>query len=153
VLPRWPQRTLASVKRHPWQGGAAPVLTDHPQYPTQYVAVGCVLAPVPDPLTFRAIFGHTDWTRSYGEADSVLRASPQTVEANPYPVRAAGTLIRDAQERVKWIVYHGGALSASSAALATYCRSPADAVQVPAAEYAYYRAYAVLPPADPPCRN
>ena len=129
------------------------VVTDHPEHPTQHVAVGCVLAPIPNPPTFRAIFGHTDWSRSLDEADSVLRASPQTAEANPYPVRAAGTLIRDAQERVKWIVYHGGALAASSAALATYCRSPADAVQVPAAEYAYYRDYAALPPADPPCRN
>jgi hypothetical protein len=66
-------------------------------------------------------------------------------------VRPAGTLIRDAEGRVKWIVYHGGALTTTAAVLATYCRAPADAVPVSTAEYAYYRASAALPPADPPC--
>ncbi|HEV7587465.1 MAG TPA: BTAD domain-containing putative transcriptional regulator [Longimicrobium sp.] len=151
ALPPWPRRTLASVTKHPWQGGMAAVVTDHPQDPTQHVAMGCVLAPIPDTLTFRAIFGHTDWSRSYEEADSLLRAGPRTTEAEPYPVRTTGTLIRDAQDRVKWIVYHGGALTASPEVLATYCRSPAEAVPVPSAEFAYYEAYATLPPADPPC--
>ena len=78
---------------------------------------------------FREVFGHTDWSRSYVESDSVLRASPGTKEADPYPVRAAGTLIRDKRNGVKWIVYHGGALTVSSGVLATYCRSPLDAVR------------------------
>jgi DNA-binding SARP family transcriptional activator len=153
ALPGWPRRTLPSVARHPWQGGTDPVLTDHPQTPTQYVAVGCVLAPIPDTLTFREIFGHTEWSRSLEEADSVLRAGPRTSQAQPYPLRPAGTLIRAAGDSVKWIVYHGGALTATPAALATYCRSPAEAVAVTDAEYVYYRAYAALPRADPPCER
>jgi DNA-binding SARP family transcriptional activator len=152
-LPHWPRRTLPSVATHPWQGGMAPVVTDHPEYPTQHVAVGCVLAPVPDPPTFRAIFGDREWSRSYEEADSVLRASPRTKEAEPFPVRPAGTLVRVDGGGVKWVVYHGGALTATARVLATYCRAPADAVSVSAAEYAYYRAPAALPPADPPCRD
>jgi DNA-binding SARP family transcriptional activator len=153
ALPEWPRRVLPSVAAHPWQGGMVPVVTDHPQLPTQHVAVGCVLAPVPDPPTFQAIFGNRDWNRSYGEADSVLRATPRTKEAAPYPVRAAGTLIRDPGGGLKWIVYHGGALTATARLLGTYCRSPKEAVLVSAAEYAYYRAAAALPPADPPCRD
>src|SRR3954452_13150559 len=152
-LPRWPRRVLPSVATHPWQGGMAPVVTDHPGYPTQHVAVGCVLAPVPDPPTFQVIFGNREWSRSYEEADSVLRASPRTKEAEPFPVRPAGTLIRVDGGGVKWVVYHGGALTATARVLATYCRSPADAVSVSAAEYAYYQAPAALPPADPPCRD
>jgi len=153
ALPEWPRRVLPSVAAHPWQGGMAPVLTGLPQFPTQHVVVGCVLAPVPDPPTFKAIFGHLEWNRSYREADSVLRATPRTREAAPYPVRAAGTLIRDGRGGLKWIVYHGGALTATARLLATYCRSPREAVLVSAAEYAYYRATAALPPADPPCRD
>jgi DNA-binding SARP family transcriptional activator len=152
-LPRWPRRVLPSVATHPWQGGMVPVVADHPEYPTQHVAVGCVLAPVPDPPTFQAIFGKREWSQSYEEADSVLRAGPRTKEAEPFPVRPAGTLIRVDGGGVKWVVYHGGALTATARVLATYCRAPADAISVSAAEYAYYRAPAALPPADPPCRD
>jgi hypothetical protein len=49
-------------------------------------------------------------------------------------------------------VYHGGALAVSPRALATYCRVPGEAVAVTAAEFAYYRAFAELPPAGAPCR-
>jgi len=152
-LPPWPRRELPSVATHPWQGGMVPLVTDHPQYPTQHVAVGCVLAPVPDPPTFEAIFGKRVWSESYVEADSVLRAGPRTKEAEPFPVRPAGTLIRADGGGIKWVVYHGGALTATARVLATYCRAPADAISVSAAEYAYYRATAALPPADPPCRD
>ena len=151
TLPDWPRRTLLSVTTHPWQGSKAAVVGDHPELPTQYVAVGCVLAPVPDPPTFRAVFGHTDWNRSDREADSLLRASPHIAQAAAYPVRASGTLIRGAGGEVKWVVYHGGALVATARLLKTYCRSPAEAVRVSDAEYAYYRAFAALPPADPQC--
>jgi DNA-binding SARP family transcriptional activator len=153
ALPGWPRRTLASVAEHPWQGGTDAVVTDHPQHPTQHVAVGCVLAPIPDPPTFRETFGHTDWSRSRRAPDSVLRASPRTAQANGFPVRPAGTLVRGAGHEVKWIVYHGGALTTTPPVLATYCRSPADAVRVTDAEFAYYRTYAALPPADGPCRE
>jgi hypothetical protein len=153
ALPEWPRRTLPSVKTHPWQGGTAAVVTDHPARPTQHVAVGCVLAPVPDTLTYRAIFGHTDWSRSYVEADSLLQASPRTKQADPYPVRTPGTLVQGAGDSVKWVVYHGGALTATKHVLATYCRTLAEVAPVTDAEYLYYRAFAPLPPADPPCRT
>lgn len=151
-LPDWPRRTLASVRMHAWQGGLDAVLTDDPSAPTQHVAVGCVLAPIPDPLTFRAIFGHTDWTRSQVELDSVLRASPHTTMADPYPLRASGTLIQGASDSVKWVVYHGGALTVDTTLLRGYCRTPREVVRVTDAEFHYYRAAAALPPASPPCR-
>lgn len=152
-LPPWPKRTLLSVTRHPWQGGLGAVVADHPPSTTQYVAVGCVLAPIPEPLTFRAIFGHTDVSRSSTEPDSLIRASPQAREAHPYPVRRAGTLIQGAEGEVKWVVFHGGALTVEPGVLAGYCRTPREVVRVPDAEFEYYRAFARLPPADPPCRR
>jgi len=152
AFPYWPRRTLPSVVDHPWQGGVEAVVTDHPQTPTQYVAVGCVLAPIPNPSTFRAVFGHADWSRSHEEADSVLRASPRTREAGPFPVRPAGTLLRGPGGELKWVVLHGGALAVSPRTLATYCRHAEEAVAVTAAEYAYYRVSATLPPAAAPCR-
>lgn len=152
-LPPWPRRTLLSVTRHPWQGGLGAVVADPPRSTTQYVAVGCVLAPVPEPLTFRAIFGHTDVSRSSTEPGSLIRASPRAREAHPYPVRRAGTLIQRADGEVKWVIFHGGALEVPPGALAGYCRAPREVVRVPDAEFEYYRAFARLPPADPPCRR
>lgn len=151
ALPGWPRRTLPSVAAHPWQGGTDPVLTDHPQTPTQYVAVGCVLAPIPDTAVFRAVFGHTEWSRSRLESDRVLRASPRTSEAGAFPLRPAGTLIRGPAGGLKWVAYHGGALTVSPRTLAGYCRRPDEAIAVTAAEFDYYRAFAELPPADPAC--
>lgn len=152
ALPDWPRRTLHAVATYPWQGGADPVVADDPLAPTQHVAVGCVLAPIPDPRTFRAIFGHTEWSRSRPEDDSVLRASPRTPEAGAFPLRLAGTLLRSPGGEMKWVVYHGGALAVSPRALASYCRRAEEAVAVTAAEFAYYRAPAALPPAGAPCR-
>lgn len=150
-LPAWPRRTLASVTTRPWMGGTWPVHTDHPRTPTQYVAVGCVLAPIPNPPTFKAIFGHTDWSRSQEAPDALIRGSPGTSEAGAFPVRRAGTLIRGARGGVKWIVFHGGALSVAPRVLASYCRTIGEAVRVPDAEFRYYHAYAPLPPANPSC--
>lgn len=151
ALPDWPRRTLPSMVDHPWQGGVEAVVTDHPQTPTQHVAVGCVLAPIPDARTFRAVFGDADGSRSHPEADSVLRASPRTREARAFPVRPAGTLIRGPLGETRWVVYHGGALAVSPQTLASYCRHAEEAVAVTAAEFAYYRASAALPPAGAPC--
>lgn len=153
ALPPWRRRTLLSVRTHPWQGGTGAVVTDRSRHPTQHVAVGCVLAPIPDSLTFLEIFGHKDWSRSFVEADSLLRASPRTRLADPYPVRQAGTLIQGAGAGVKWVVYHGGALLVAPRLLAGYCRSLHEVVSVTDAEFVYYHAYGSLSPAEPACRK
>jgi DNA-binding SARP family transcriptional activator len=154
ALPARPRRTLPSVRAHPWLGGRAAVTGGDPAPLTQYVAVGCVLSPIPDTLTFRAIFGHTEWGRSAREPDTLLWDMPRTHLADPFPVRPAGTLIQGAGDSIRWVAYHGGALSVrSDAVLATYCRTRAEVHRVPDAEFRYYQSRADLPPAAAPCRR
>lgn len=151
ALPPWPRRTLPSVLDHPWLGGVQPVTAESPVEKTQYVTVGCVLAPIPDPAAFRRIFGHPDGRRGRVAADGAVHGSPRTRAAGGYPARPAGTLIRGARGQLKWIVFHGGALSVAPSLLAGYHRSVAESVRVPDAEFRYYRAFAALPRAHNPC--
>ncbi len=152
ALPARPRRTLPSVREHPWLGGQGAVVADDPAPVTQYVAVGCVLSPISDTLTFRAIFGHTDWSRSAREADSLLRHMPRIHQADPYPVLPAGTLIQGAGDSIRWVAYHGGALSVrGGAVLATYCRTLGEVKRVPDGVFRYYQSRAELPRASAPC--
>lgn len=82
-----------------------------------------------------------------------LLAPAEPREAHPYPVRIAGTLVQGAGGEVKWVIFHGGALDVPPGLLSGYCRSLREVVRVPDAEFEYYRAFASLPPADPPCRH
>ena len=154
-LPGWPREKLRSVRDHPWQGRANPVRARRPGRGLVYhVAVGCVLTPIPDPLTLHEVFGANARRRAVGEVDSVLRRAPAAPPADPYPVRPAGTLLRGTGDTLRWVVYHGGALTVDRPeVLETYCRTRAEAVQVTDAEFRYYRALAGLPPANPPCER
>ncbi|HEX5872728.1 MAG TPA: hypothetical protein VFY65_19995, partial [Longimicrobium sp.] len=83
---------------------------------------------------------------------AAVDAMPRAFIARGYPVRRAGTLIRAPDGRLGWITYHGGTLAvADSALLATWCRTPAEAVAVSAREFRYYRSYARLHPARTDC--
>jgi hypothetical protein len=153
ALPPWPRRTLPSVRAHSWLGGSVAVVADDPPGLEQSVPVGCVLAPVPDPLTFRAIFGHMDWSLSARAPSQVLRRLPRIDQAEAFTVRPPGTLIQGAGVSIRWVAFHGGALSVRSMrVLATYCRTRADVVRVTENEFQYYRSQAALPPAATPCR-
>jgi len=154
ALPPRPRRMLPSVRAHPWLGGQGAVTADDPGPITQYVAVGCVLSPIPDALTFREIFGHTDWPSSARDADTLLQHMPRIHQADPFPLRPAGTLIQGAGDSIRWVAYHGGALSVhGDAVLATYCRTRREVQRVPDAEFRYYQSRAELPPAAVPCRR
>ncbi len=151
-LPDWPRLRLPTVLRHPWMDGVVPVVSDHPADKTAYVAVGCVLAGVPNPATLDSIFGPGALGRMKEVEDSVLRRMPRAFIARGHPVRPAGTLIRAPDGRLRWISFHGGALAVNdTSVLATHCRAPADAVPVSEAEFRYYRAFAALPPSPRGC--
>jgi hypothetical protein len=78
---------------------------------------------------------------------------PRIGLAYPFPVRPAGTLIQGTGDSIRWVVYHGGALTVPSmAVLGTYCRTPAEVVRVSDDEFRYYDSHADLPPASVPCR-
>ena len=144
-LPPWPRVGLPSVRWHPWMGDTLPVVTDAPHIKPAYVSVGCVLAGVPDPPTLDSIFGTGALARMLEVPHAVLEAMPTAFIARGHRVRPAGTLIRSPDGILRWITYHGGALSvADSALLATWCRSPTEAVDVSAAEFRYYRPYGRL---------
>ena len=147
TLPPWPRRRLPSVSRHAWLGGQLPVVSDHPQDKTAYVAVGCIFPGVPNPPTLDSIFGSGALGRMLEVPDSVLSRLPRAFIARGYPLRPAGTLIRGPDERIRWITYHGGALEVDDPGLlAGYCRSPDEAVSVSAVEFRYYRPWAHLRP-------
>ena len=147
TLPVWPRRRLPSVTRHGWLGGELPVVSDHPQDKTAYVAVGCIFPGVPDPPTLDSIFGAGALGRMLEVPDSVLRRLPRAFIARGHPLRPAGTLIRAPDGRIRWITYHGGALEVDDPRLlGGYCRSPAEAVPVSAREFGYYRSWARLHP-------
>lgn len=152
TLPPWPRRQLPSAREHRWMGGSRPVVSDHPVDKTAYVAAGCILAGVPDTLTLDSIFGPGS-VRGMTEApQAAVDAMPRAFIARGHPVRRAGTLIRSPDGRLGWITYHGGALAvADSALLATWCRTPGEAVDVGAREFRYYRPYARLHPARTDC--
>ncbi|HET7230881.1 MAG TPA: BTAD domain-containing putative transcriptional regulator [Longimicrobium sp.] len=154
VLPPLPRRTLPSVRVHRWLGGSVAVVADDPSRLEQSVPVGCVLAPVPDWLTFRAIFGHMDGAASARAPERVLRRLPRIRQAEAFVVRPPGTLIQGAGDSIRWVAFHGGALSVrGQGVLATYCRTRADVVRVTENEFQYYRSEALLPPAAAPCRR
>jgi DNA-binding SARP family transcriptional activator len=154
ALPPWPRAQLPSVREHPWIGGTAPVVTDHPRVRPAYVPIGCILAGVPDPSTLDSIFGPGALDRMTEVPHSVLASMPQAFAARGHPVRPAGTLIRSPGGALRWITYHGGALAvADSAVLATWCRTPGEAVDVGLAEFRYYRPFGELHPATTECRR
>lgn len=153
TLPAWPRVGLPSVRHHPWMGDTVPVVTDNPHVKPAYVAIGCVLAGVPDPPTLDSIFGAGALARLLEVPHSVLEAMPKAFVARGHRVRPAGTLIRSPDGMMRWITYHGGALSvADSAVLATWCRSPHEAVDVSAAEFRYYRPFGRLHRGKADCR-
>ncbi|HYH82780.1 MAG TPA: bacterial transcriptional activator domain-containing protein, partial [Longimicrobium sp.] len=151
ALPPHPRRTLPSVRTQPWLGGEAAVRSEVPPA-TQYVVVGCVLSPIPDPPTFREIFGHGDWNRSRSPGDRLLRRLPSIELAYAFPLRPAGALIQGPGDSIRWVTYHGGALAVrDTTVLATYCRTRDEVVRVPDPEFRYYQGHADLPPASAPC--
>ncbi|MBW3572778.1 MAG: hypothetical protein KY467_16910, partial [Gemmatimonadetes bacterium] len=153
-LPAWPRRRLPSVREHAWMGGTVPVVSDHPATRPAYVAVGCILARVPDPPTLDSIFGPGALERMTEAPDPVLRAMPRAFIARGHPVRRAGTLVRGPDGGMRWVTYHGGALAvADSGMLARWCRTPREAVDVSAAEYGYYRPFGWLPARRGECRR
>jgi DNA-binding SARP family transcriptional activator len=153
-LPNWRRDTLPSVRGHRWLGGAGAVKASTDSGATNYVAVGCVLSPIPDSLTFHAIFGRADWSAGYLERAEVIEQFPTMRSADPFPLRRAGTLIQGAGDSIRWVVYHGGALAVrGDSILSTYCRARRDVVRVTEAEFRYYQAEAALPPATRPCRR
>ncbi|HEU4559111.1 MAG TPA: bacterial transcriptional activator domain-containing protein, partial [Longimicrobium sp.] len=152
LLPPGPKRMLPSVRKNRWLGETDAVIANDPTLLVQYVSVGCVLAPVPDPATFTSIFGHTNWAASARASDPLLQRLPRVAEAGPFPVRPAATLIQGPGGTIRWITYHGGALTVPSMhVLATYCRTRGDAVRVSPEEFRYYQSYADLPPSSIPC--
>ena len=152
ALPPWPRARMPSVLRHGWIGSALPVVSDHPQDKTAYVAVGCVLPGVPDPQTLDSIFGSGALGRMLEVPDSVLRQLPRAFIARGHPLRPSGTLIRGPDDRIRWITYHGGALEVEDPrVLATHCRSPDEAVSVSAREFRYYKPWARLQPGTGRC--
>lgn len=152
ALPPWPRRRLPSVRQHAWMGDTVPVIGDDPDDETAYVAVGCILAGVPDPPTLDSIFGPAALKRLVTVPSAVISSLPRDVIAYGRRVRRAGTLIRSPGGLVRWITYHGGGLAADSAALATHCRTPREAVDVDEAEFQYYHPFALLHPATAGCR-
>ncbi|HEX6911458.1 MAG TPA: bacterial transcriptional activator domain-containing protein [Longimicrobium sp.] len=151
-LPRWPRRMLPSVRAHGWLGASLPVVSDHPQDKTAYVPVGCILPGVPDQPTLDSIFGSNALGRMLEVPDSVLARLPRAFIARGHPLRLAGTVIRGPEGGLRWITYHGGALEVEGPALlATYCRSPAQAVPVSAREFRYYRPWGRLAPGPGRC--
>jgi DNA-binding SARP family transcriptional activator len=152
-LPPWPRVGLPSVRWHPWMGDTVPVVTDDPALKPAYVATGCVLAPVPDPSTLDSIFGAGALGRMLEVPHAVLQAMPRAFIARGHPVRPAGTLVRSPQGIIRWITYHGGALEVEDpAVLATWCRSPGEAVDVSATEFGHYRPFARLHSGEADCR-
>lgn len=153
-LPPWPHRRLPSVRAHPWMGDTVPVIANDPDDETAYVAVGCILAGIPDPPTLDSIFGPAALKRLVVVPRAVVPAMPRDVIAYGHPVRPAGTLIQSPRGLIRWITYHGGALAvADSAVLATHCRTPGEAVAVSEAEFRYYHPFAHLHPAATRCRR
>lgn len=151
-LPRWPRRMLPSVQDHGWLGGSLPVVSDHPRNRTAYVPVGCILPGVPDPPTLDSIFGSNALGRMLEVPDSVLARLPRAFIARGHPLRPAGTVIRGPDGRLRWITYHGGALEVGDPALlATYCRSPDQAVSVDDREFRYYKPWGRLAPGPGRC--
>lgn len=153
-LPPWPHRRLPSARIHGWMGGTLPVKADDPEDRTAYVAVGCILAGVPDPPTLDSIFGYGALERMVVAPADTVASMPRDVIADGQPVRRAGTLIRSPSGFIRWITYHGGALVvADSVVLATYHRAPREAIDVSEAEFRYYRPFAPLHPARAQCRR
>ena len=151
-LPAWPRRRLPSVRENPWMGGAVPVVSDHPLDRTAFVAAGCVLSGVPSPETLDSIFGAGALERMVEVPRTTVEAMPRAFIARGHPLRPAGTLIRSPGGLLRWITYHGGALTvADSAVLATHCRAPREAVDVSEAEFGYYHPFASLRPAAGDC--
>jgi hypothetical protein len=145
ALPPWPRTRLPSALEHAWIGGQLPVVSDHPEDKTAYVAVGCILPDVPDAATLDSIFGPESLARMLEVPHSALTRLPRAFVARGHPLRPAGTLIRGAHDRIRWITYHGGALEVTDPELlASHCRSPNEAVLVDEREYAYYRPWGTL---------
>ncbi len=77
---------------------------------------------------------------------------PRTEEAGPFRLRVPGTLIQSPAGAIRWVAYHGGALTVPDAeVLSTYCRTLGEAERVSAMEFRYYESNALLPPASAPC--
>jgi hypothetical protein len=153
-LPPWPRRRLPSARANRWMGDTLPVKPDDPEDRTAYVAVGCILAGVPDPPTLDSIFGYGALERMVVAPADTVASMPRDVIAYGQPVRPAGTLIRSPSGFIRWITYHGGALAvADSVVLATYRRAPREAIDVSEAEFRYYHPFAHLHPAQAQCRD
>jgi DNA-binding SARP family transcriptional activator len=153
-LPAWPHRRLPSAILHPWMGDTLPVKSADPEDLTAFVAVGCILAGVPTPPTLDSIFGPAALKRLVKAPRSVLRSMPHDVIAYGQPVRPVATLIRSPDGSLRWITYHGGALAVTdSAVLATWCRTPREAMDVSEDEFRYYHPFGQLHPGTTPCRR
>jgi DNA-binding SARP family transcriptional activator len=145
ALPPWPERTLPSVMDHAWMGGTFPLVSDNPRDTKVFVGTGCVRSSIPNRETLDSIFGAGAAARTLKVPDSVLSRLPRGFIARGHPLRAAGTLIRGPQNRVRWITYHGGALEVTDPSLlATHCRSADEAIPVEEREFDYYRPWGTL---------
>jgi hypothetical protein len=152
ALPPWPRHVLPSATRHTWMGRTLPVVSDHPVDRTAYVPVGCILTGIPTPETLDSIFGSGAMDRMLEVPDSVLERLPRAFVARGHPLRPAGTLIRGPDNRVRWIIYHGGAMEVTDPSLlATHCRSPDHVVPVQEPEFSYYRPWSTLPRGSGDC--
>jgi DNA-binding SARP family transcriptional activator len=151
-IPGWPLVRLPSVGEYPWLRGRVPLISDNRADITAHVLVGCVLAAIPSPEVFTRIFGDAGWERMEMVSDSVLRSLPRMTVMAAYPHRPAGTLIRGSGGELKWVVFYEGALSVSdSRVLESHCRSAAEAIRVPDAEFRAYRVQAPLQQATSAC--
>lgn len=145
ALPPWPERMLPSVMDHAWMGGAFPLVSNNPRDRAVFAGTGCVRSSVPNRETLDSIFGSGAAARTLRVPDSVLSRLPRGFIARGHPLRAAGTLIRGPQNRVRWITYHGGALEVTDPSLlATHCRSADEAITVDEREFDYYRPWGTL---------
>ena len=141
ALPPWPRHVLPSASRHGWMDGRRPVALSG----TVYVAVGCMLTSTSNRETLDSIFGPEAAEQVVKVPDTLLHHLPRAFVARGHPMRKAGTLIRGADNRVRWITYHGGALEVTDPSLlATHCRSPDEAVRVDEREFRYYRSWGTL---------
>lgn len=153
-LPPWRRIVLPSRKTHPWMSGSAPIASDDLRDLTDYALVGCVLAGIPDPLTFQVIFGHRDWDRLIRVPDSIIdNVLPQAAAASAYPLLPAGTLIRGSGNEIRWVVYPGGALGVKNHdILKSHCRDAREVLMVSEHEFGFYLKQADLHQASSACR-